>query len=62
MQKCFIKQVSVKLYRDLFYVFAFAFVAKPSVLKVRANQHQFKAIYFMNMISYDPLGMLCFNR
>src|SRR5579862_4741720 len=58
-QKFFIKQITVKLYSNLFYFFAFTFMIKPSMLQVGANQHHFKIINCFDVITNDALCILC---
>ena len=53
-QKYFVKKVFVKLYRYLVDLFTFAFVCKPGMGYVRADQHQFKVLDLFHAVAHDP--------
>ena len=39
---------------NLPYLFAFAMMRKPGVVKIGANKHQFKVVDNFNMVANDP--------
>jgi hypothetical protein len=57
-QKFFIEKIPVKLYGDLFYFLALAFVIKPPVPVSWGLPNKLKIIYCFNMISDNSLRVL----
>jgi hypothetical protein len=55
-QHFFIKQVFVKLDRDLMYFLAFAFMCFPDMREIGAYQYKFGVVNFFHMIPDYPPG------